>query len=528
MTKKRSLLTRRTRTLHSPLSIDASHDGQGIRTVRSLSHLNSAESIDQIHNRNRLNRSSSLDTEERISRLERGMSSIQEQMSTGFGQITRMLEHSLNSQERSRQNRQIEYIQVDDDDDEDELDKQDNEEYIPEKDLHSLQETAQKQYNKKHRKEIKNEIKILIRSAKIDEIPIDYTKKFGEIAPQLEKDLIPRIQSLLEQRGIHATLKSQLNEAEIKQKKIMSHIINRLSEKRERRMKGALAMKNHPDYRKSFKKRGIKDINEILNKNEYHSPEESDPENDPNASTDRKNLFVYKLSWRSDELTNLLHSIDEYVEKYFPENKRVRPRILKDEFWKNKKAPPNLIWWTLKDGKRESLSVHKSIDEESDDESESESEEEEQSQQSQQSQQSLNVDKLDINAESDEEEEGEDEVNEPEQEETSLSQTSGRRSNKRSKQSSKTPPLTPQKPPSSLLKRKTPQQTRSSKRISKNKKSINKNNEALDELQEVIDNMRDQSKKTNKKSSSKPSSQEQEHIHDNVSKRTSKEKEKEQ
>lgn len=63
MTKKRSLLTRRTRTLHSPLSIDASHDGQGIRIVRSLSHLNSAKSIDQIHNRNRLNRSSSLDTE---------------------------------------------------------------------------------------------------------------------------------------------------------------------------------------------------------------------------------------------------------------------------------------------------------------------------------------------------------------------------------------------------------------------------------------------------------------------------------
>ncbi|CAB4382047.1 unnamed protein product [Rhizophagus irregularis] len=115
MTKKRSLLTRRTCTLHSPLSIDASHDGQGIQTVRSLSHLNSAESIDQIHNRNRLNRSSSLDTEE--------------QMSTEFRQITRMLEHSLNSQERSRQNRQIEYIQVDDDDDEDELDKQDNEEY---------------------------------------------------------------------------------------------------------------------------------------------------------------------------------------------------------------------------------------------------------------------------------------------------------------------------------------------------------------------------------------------------------------
>ncbi|CAB4375333.1 unnamed protein product [Rhizophagus irregularis] len=111
----------------------------------------------------------------------------------------------------------------------------------------------------------------------------------------------------------------------------MSHIINRLSEKKERRMKGTLAMKNHPDYQKSFKKRGIKDINEILNKNEYHSSEESDLENDPNASTDHKNLFVYKLSWRSDEV------------------------------------------------------IHKSIDEESDDESESESEKEEQSQQNQQS-----------------------------------------------------------------------------------------------------------------------------------------------
>ncbi|CAB5386732.1 unnamed protein product [Rhizophagus irregularis] len=410
MTKKRSLLTHRTRTLHSPLSIDASHDGQGIQTVRSLSHLNSAESIDQIHNRNRLNRSSSLDTEERISQLEWGMLLIQEQMSTGFRQITRMLERSLNSQERSRQNRQIEYIQVDDDDDEDELDKQDNEEYIPEKDLHSLQETAQKQYNKKHRKEIKNEIKILIRNAKINEIPINYMKKFGEIAPQLEKDLIPHIQSLLEQRGIHATLS------------IVRDVFSDLHKNGQQtgtKDEGRISHEESPRLSKIFKKRGIKDINEILNKNEYHSPEESDPENDPNASTDRKNLFVYKLSWRSDELTNLLHSIDEYMEKYFPENKRVRPRILKDEFWKNKKALPNLIWWTLKDRKRESPSVHKSINEESDDESESESEEEEQSQQS------LNIDKLDINAESDEEEEGEDEANELKQEETSLSQTSG-------------------------------------------------------------------------------------------------------
>ncbi|CAB4386264.1 unnamed protein product [Rhizophagus irregularis] len=214
------------------------------------------------------------------------MSSIQEQMSTRFRQITRMLEHSLNSQERSRQNRQIEYIQVDDDDDENELDKQDNEEYIPEKDLHSLQETAQKQYNKKHRKEIKVCFGIfLLFIAKIDEIPIDYTKKFGEIAPQLEKDLISRIQSILEQCGICATLKTETKD------------------------KGRISHEESPQLSKSFKKRRIKDINEILNKNEYHSPEESDPENDPNASTDCKNLFVYKLSWRSDEVSQTIHFV---------------------------------------------------------------------------------------------------------------------------------------------------------------------------------------------------------------------------
>ena len=40
--------------------------------------------------------------------------------------------------------------------------------------------------------------------------------------------------------------------------------------------------------------------------------------------------------------------IDEYVEKYFTENKRVRPRIIKDEVC-SKNAPPNAIWWTVRD-----------------------------------------------------------------------------------------------------------------------------------------------------------------------------------
>jgi hypothetical protein len=39
--------------------------------------------------------------------------------------------------------------------------------------------------------------------------------------------------------------------------------------------------------------------------------------------------------------------IDEYVKKHFPENKSVRPRIMKDEFW-DKEAPHNAIRWAVK------------------------------------------------------------------------------------------------------------------------------------------------------------------------------------
>jgi hypothetical protein len=35
------------------------------------------------------------------------------------------------------------------------------------------------------------------------------------------------------------------------------------------------------------------------------------------------------------------------MDNYFPENKRVRPRIVKDEFY-DKEAPNNAIWWAVK------------------------------------------------------------------------------------------------------------------------------------------------------------------------------------
>src|SRR4051812_35547404 len=45
----------------------------------------------------------------------------------------------------------------------------------------------------------------------------------------------------------------------------------------------------------------------------------------------------------------LLHIIDEYVEKFFPENKRVRPRIERNKAWKKDIVPPNVIQWAVKD-----------------------------------------------------------------------------------------------------------------------------------------------------------------------------------
>ena len=88
-----------------------------------------------------------------------------------------------------------------------------------------------------------------MKSAKFDKFLIDYTKKFSEVTPQLERELIPRIQTILEQRNFQVTLKlirdalsdyhkngrrkwkdEQLNDDQKKQKKYIGHITNRLSE----------------------------------------------------------------------------------------------------------------------------------------------------------------------------------------------------------------------------------------------------------------------------------------------------------
>ena len=62
-------------------------------------------------------------------------------------------------------------------------------------------------------------------------------------------------------------------------------------------------MVDNLSYQKQLKEYGLEDVNEILNKNDYQSPEESDPDNDPNAPMEQKRINVYKLSWRSDKVS---------------------------------------------------------------------------------------------------------------------------------------------------------------------------------------------------------------------------------
>jgi hypothetical protein len=57
-------------------------------------------------------------------------------------------------------------------------------------------------------------------------------------------------------------------------------------------------------YRRMLEEYGIDDIDEILSKNDYQSPEESDPDNNSNVSTEKKQVFTYKLAWRSKKVTH--------------------------------------------------------------------------------------------------------------------------------------------------------------------------------------------------------------------------------
>jgi hypothetical protein len=69
-------------------------------------------------------------------------------------------------------------------------------------------------------------------------------------------------------------------------------------------------MVDNPTYREWLEELGLSDINEILSKNDYQSPEESDPENNPNSSAEQKRIFVYKLPWRTEKVSQNNNNIN--------------------------------------------------------------------------------------------------------------------------------------------------------------------------------------------------------------------------
>ena len=62
-------------------------------------------------------------------------------------------------------------------------------------------------------------------------------------------------------------------------------------------------MVDNPAYREWLEDFGLDDVNEILSKNDYQSLEESDPDNDPSSSMERKKIFIYNLPWRTERVS---------------------------------------------------------------------------------------------------------------------------------------------------------------------------------------------------------------------------------
>ena len=63
-----------------------------------------------------------------------------------------------------------------------------------------------------------------------------------------------------------------------------------------------MSMIDHPQHRNWMMKFGIEDVNQILSKNEYHSPEESDPENDPNSPIYNNRMIIMMTAKEPTEI----------------------------------------------------------------------------------------------------------------------------------------------------------------------------------------------------------------------------------
>ncbi|GBC44608.2 hypothetical protein GLOIN_2v1785716 [Rhizophagus irregularis DAOM 181602=DAOM 197198] len=90
------------------------------------------------------------------------------------------------------------------------------------------------------------------------------------------------------------------------------HKNNRLSEKKSRRVKGAISLfKRNDDRVKDYDKT---EVLNILKDTRYHSPEDS--ETDKEQPDGKRKIIVYNLSWRSDETAQLTRGRNYDDESY--------------------------------------------------------------------------------------------------------------------------------------------------------------------------------------------------------------------
>ncbi|CAB4386082.1 unnamed protein product [Rhizophagus irregularis] len=90
------------------------------------------------------------------------------------------------------------------------------------------------------------------------------------------------------------------------------HKNNRLSEKKSRRVKGAISLfKRNDDRVKDYDKT---EVLNILKDTRYHSPEDS--ETDKEQPDGKRKIIVYNLSWRSDEMAQLTRGRNYDDESY--------------------------------------------------------------------------------------------------------------------------------------------------------------------------------------------------------------------
>ncbi|CAB4430966.1 unnamed protein product [Rhizophagus irregularis] len=165
------------------------------------------------------------------------------------------------------------------------------------------------------------EMKVILKTMPT-ELTLRYDEKFtNETNADILRQLIPRLIASMKPRfspsykqindwlaALHKHRRARLLYVErgvIDKDNRRLHKNNRLSEKKSRRVKGAISLfKRNDDRVKDYDKT---EVLNILKDTRYHSPEDS--ETDKEQPDGKRKIIVYNLSWRSDELINFLRNV---------------------------------------------------------------------------------------------------------------------------------------------------------------------------------------------------------------------------